>query len=124
MVNRILGEIRMYPWVDITIHTQAGSQSVRFIVDTGFDGELAVPRSLSSMFGDSQDKRPTEYADGQQDLASIASCTLDWVDGEREATVLCIGGSNPLIGMELLSDCLVTLEIEGIGGTITIEPNR
>jgi len=38
--------------------------------------------------------------------------------------VRCIGGSNPLIGMELLSDCLVTLELEGIGGTITIEPNR
>jgi hypothetical protein len=50
----------------------------------------------------------------------IVQCRVKWTEGDREVTAMYIDGSNPLLGMELLEDCLVTLEIGSGQREITI----
>jgi len=117
----LFGEIDTYPWLTVTVQASQGAQGIRFVVDTGFYGELAIPRSLTSLFGRSNDSLEIDFANGQHENAEIVECRVEWTDGFRDVTAMYIDGINPLLGMELLKDCLMTLEIEGNGGQFTIE---
>lgn len=52
----------------------------------------------------------------------IVQCRVQWLKGYREVTALYTDGNNPLLGMELLDDCTVTLENGGDQRAIIIEP--
>lgn len=67
MSSRIYGEIKRYPWVTLNVEARGGTQEVKFLVDTGFDGELAIPRSLTSLFGTSSDFFKVDFADGDRE---------------------------------------------------------
>lgn len=121
MSRKLFGEIDLLPWLAVNVEANNGTQEIKFVVDTGFDGELAIPRSLTSLFGTSRNTREADYANGQRGTNMIVKCRVEWTKGYRDVTAMYVDGVNPLIGMELLEDCLVTLEIEGNGGRITIE---
>ncbi len=121
MSSRIYGEIKRHPWVTLTVEARSGTQEVKFLVDTGFDGELAVPRSLTSLFGTSSDYFEVDFADGDREQSMIVQCHVQWLEGYREVTALYTDGDNPLLGMELLEDCTVTLENGGDQKAIVIE---
>ena len=121
MSSRLFGEIDIYPWLLVTVQASHGTQEIKFVVDTGFDGELAVPRSLAHLFGSSSNIIEVDFANGQHERTELVKCRVKWTDGFRDVTAMYMNGINPLLGMELLEDCLVTLEIEGSGGQITIE---
>ena len=122
MSSRIYGEISRHPWVTLNVVATGGTQEVKFLVDTGFDGELAVPRSLTSLFGTSDDYFEVDFADGDREQTMIVQCRVQWLEGYREVTALYTDGGNPLLGMELLEECIVTLEIGSGQGEMTIEP--
>ena len=121
MSERLVGEIETYPWLTLTVEAQGGKQDVRFLVDTGFDGEFAIPHSLRSLFGTSLNTYNLRFANGDEEDSMIVQCRIEWVDGPREVTAVYIKGENPLLGMELMASCLVTLEIENDQGQFTIE---
>jgi len=120
--NRLIGEISTYPWLTLTVEAQDGKQNVNFLIDTGFDGELAIPRSLRPLFGTSNNTYNLRFADGDEEVSIVVQCQVNWIDGPREVTAVYIKGDNPLLGMELMDNCVVTLEIENGHGDIIIEP--
>lgn len=122
MSSRIYGEIKRHPWVTLNVEAEGGIQEVKFLVDTGFDGELAIPRSMTSLFGVSRDFFEVDFADGDREQSMIVQCRVQWLEGYRQVTALYTDGSNPLLGMELLDDCTVTLENGGDQRAIIIEP--
>ena len=121
MSSRIYGEINRHPWVTQNVEAKGGAQEVKSLVDTGFDGELAVPRSLTSLFGTSDNYFEVDFADGDREQTMIVQCRVQWLEGYREVTALHTDGGNPLLGMELLEDCIVTLENGGDERGIIIE---
>lgn len=126
MSNQILGEIDVYPWLTVGVETRFVTQEMRFLVDTGFDGEIAIPRSYTAWFGTSEDFLEVDFADGDRESSMVVQCRVDWIDGYRDVTAIYIDGRHPLLGMELIEacDCLVTFQIEGGRGDITVEPNQ
>ena len=121
MSDTLIGEVDHYPWITLNVQTSHGAQEIKFLIDTGFDGELAIPRSYTSLFGTSNDFFEVDFADGQRKKSMIVQCSVQWLEGYREVTAMYIDGNNPLLGMELLKNCLVTLEIGSGQGEITIE---
>ena len=121
MSSRIYGEIKRHPWVTLNVEAKGGTQEIKFLVDTGFDGELVIPKSLTSFFGTSHDFFEVDFADGDREQTMIVQCRVEWLEGYREVTALYTDGSTPLLGMELLDDCTVTLENGGGQRGIIIE---
>ena len=121
MSDRLYGEITSHPWLTVTVEARHGTQEIKFLVDTGFDGELAVPRSMTGLFGISNDFLELAFADGVHANSPLVQCRVEWLGGYREVTAIYIDGNNPLLGVELLEGCLVTLEIRSGQGEMTIE---
>ncbi len=121
MSSRIYGEIDRHPWVTLNVVAEGGTQEIKFLVDTGFDGELVIPKSLTPLFGTSSDFFEVDFADGDREQSMIVQCRVQWLEGYREVTALYTDGSTPLLGMELLDDCTVTLENGGDERGIIIE---
>lgn len=119
-----MDEINIIPWLTVAVRTQDGMRDIKFVVDTGFDGELAIPHSYMAWFGTSDDTLDVRFEDGDELKPMYVPCEVGWTDGLRPAIAMYIGGENPLLGMELLDDCIVTLEIENGQGEIVIEASQ
>ncbi|MGO8672538.1 MAG: hypothetical protein ACLQVD_14380 [Capsulimonadaceae bacterium] len=120
MSEPILGEVNVFPWVPIRTRTASGVYNVRFLVDTGFKGELAVPSGFQSVFGTSVNTRGARYADGRNEDRTIVECEVYWHGAYRLVTAMYIHGENPLIGAELLQGSRLTAEFEE-GGEVSVE---
>jgi clan AA aspartic protease len=118
----ISGSVRDYsPRVRLTLPGQAGDQELEFVVDTGFEGEMALSDSVvrhldASGFG----TRLMFMADRTLRECSICYIELDWDDDLRTTEVLILEG-NPLIGMYLLDGHQIHIDATE-GGEVTIEP--
>lgn len=121
MSDKFYGEIDTYPWLAVTVEASYGTQEIKFLIDTGFDGEFAIPRSMMPLFGTSSDFLQLDFADGARESSMIVQCRAQWTEGYRMVTAIYIDGGNPLLGMELLENCLVTLEVESGQGQIIVE---
>lgn len=116
-----VGHVRdVLPRVTLGLPGQSDLLNIEFIVDTGFDGELALPAAvigqLDTLYSDT---RRVRLADGSESERSYYEIMLDW-DGEpRRTEVLMIGG-NPLLGGALLLDYLLQIEMID-GGEVLIE---
>lgn len=117
-----IGQIRSrFPKAQLTLPGRNGSFVVEFIVDTGFDGELALPPSLVA-------RLETEIA-GCQTLSLADGTTLfspyyrvvieDWEGEERLTEILLLDGQ-PLLGVNLLHGYLLQIEMTE-GGEVEIE---
>lgn len=77
MSDRLYGEITAHPWLAVTVEASNGTQEIKFLVDTGFDGELAVPRSMTALFGTSSDFLELAFADGIRENSPIVQCRVE-----------------------------------------------
>lgn len=109
------------PRIVLALPTLDGMVNVEFIVDTGFDGELALPltvmRQIDAEFAT---ERLIRLAEGGIRRRACYEVNLDWNDEERLTEILLLEG-NPLLGSELLIGSLVHIEMTN-GGEVTIEP--
>ena len=118
----ILGRVRQHsPLVRLSLPSLEGPRTTEFAVDTGFEGELAIPerliRRLDVTF---EEERSVLMASGREEVCSVYSLTLEWQDDERAVEVMALPG-NPLLGMMLLDES--HLHVEGAeGGEVMIEP--
>ena len=92
MSSRLYGEIDTYPWLLITVQASHGTQEIKFVVDTGFDGELAIPRSLAPLFGSSSNFIEVDFANGQHERTELVDCRVQWTDGYRDVTAMYVDG--------------------------------
>jgi clan AA aspartic protease len=94
---------------------------IDFVIDTGFEGDLALPAHLLRHVAD----RPAGVRNHALADGSILGCpcynaTLDWNGEDRLTEVLMLEGV-PLIGTALLEDYLLQIEMTE-GGEVVLDP--
>ena len=99
---------------------QTGPVPVEFLVDTGFDGELALPgfilQQLVASFSIDQE---IMLADGSRGRRPLYRVDMVWDDDLRPTDVLLLEGI-PLLGVNLLAGSLLQAEMTD-GGEVSIE---
>ncbi|MBV9851960.1 MAG: hypothetical protein JO250_20030 [Armatimonadetes bacterium] len=118
----ILGRVRDHsPRVRLTLPGPRGPVDVEFVVDTGFEGELALPPSLlRQMDAAFWESRYVLMPNGQEERHAVYEVSLNWDDEPRPTEVLVLDG-NPLLGMLLIDGNHLHVEATE-GGEILIEP--
>jgi clan AA aspartic protease len=100
---------------------EAATEWVEAILDTGFEGHLLLPPDVIERLRlRSQGARPTMVGDGRVVNLRIYRARVDWDGYERDTQALMVHRSEPLIGMSLLWNHDVRLNITE-GGSVTIE---
>ena len=110
-----------FPRLTLTLLGGREPISLEFVVDTGFNGEVALPDSLIGRLGASpKGAHYLELAGGFRQLSYSYELLLEWDGEERTVEVLALDG-NPLIGNELWKD--QSLQAENMeGGDVLSEP--
>ena len=118
----ILGHVRdNLPRVTLSLPGIAGPVFIEFIVDTGFDGELALPSSLvRQLEADYQGDKPIMLADSFARSQPSFEVALDWEEESRPTEILVLEGA-ALLGSVLLAGSLLQAEMTD-GGEVSIEP--
>ena len=106
----IIGAVDRFPWIRMTIETSSGPREIDFVIDTGFDGELAVPLSFKAIFGEPARTCTIVLANGSRERRGVVECAVRWSDDLRVVEALYINGENPLAGMEMFAGCRLTID--------------
>lgn len=115
-----------HPRVVLTLPGRNGPFDVEFIVDTGFEGDLALPaeqaRQLDAVQGG---PRIRALADGSLVRCAVyevptEEIPMDWDPDLRLIEILVLEG-NPLLGMQILNDRHLHVEVTE-GGEVFVEP--
>lgn len=117
-----VGHVRDYfPRVTLTLAGRSGPLNVEFILDTAFDGELALPPSLlAQMDAAYASERSILLADSSVARRAVYEAVVEWEEEERITDVLVLDG-NPLLGMIFLDGYHIHIE-DSSGGEVVIEP--
>ena len=90
------------------------------MLDTGFDGHLKLlPDTIQELELARSGYRYGELADGTTVQFMSHAATILW-DGQPRSVQIIEADSAPLLGMELLLDSLVTLQVRE-GGAVTVD---
>ena len=118
----ILGHVRdRFPRVSLSLPGREGAVSVEFIVDTAFDGDLALPSSLiAQLEAEIAEAQIIRFADGTERERPRYEMTLIWGDEERVTEVLALENP-PLLGVGLMEGHLLQAEMQ-TGGEVSLEP--
>lgn len=117
----LFGHVRdRFPRVSLNLPGHEGFLSVEFIVDTGLDGDLALPASLiAKLEATPSDTRRVQLADGSQLERPYYQLLLNWEDEDRLVEVLSLENP-PLLGVGLLEGYLLQAEMQD-GGEVSLE---
>ena len=118
----IYGHVRdRFARVALTLPGHDAAANIEFIVDTGFDGDLALPLNvISRLEVTGTQSQLVRMADGSESERSYFKLILTWADEERVIEVLALEGS-PLLGVGLLEGNLLQAEMQD-GGEVSLEP--
>lgn len=109
------------PRVTLDLPGQSGTLRREFVLDTGFEGELALPASdVAQLVRSPAFAQRVRLADGSEREQAVYLVTIDWNDEPRMTEVLVLEGS-PLLGSGLLAEQFVQLEMTQ-NGEVSIEP--
>ena len=118
----ILGHVRdNLPRITLPLPGITGQVFIEFIVDTGFDGELALPSALvHQLEATYQGDKPILLADSFARSQPSFVVFLEWEDEPRPTEILVLEGV-PLLGSVLLASSLLQAEMTD-GGEVSVEP--
>ena len=104
-------------WIAIEILAPNGqTHPIEAVLDTGFNGELALPATTISQLGLPEDiRRPAVTATGDRVSLMTYRGTVLWY-GQLRSIQVVEADSEPLLGMELLLGSRVTMDVRE-GGT-------
>lgn len=113
-----------FPRVELALRARNDeSVAFPFILDTAFDGEFALPADLiPSIYAFSPSVRRIVLANGMERDANYVMALLEREEDEPlvvEVLVMEAGG-NPLLGIDMLAEHLVTIEMME-GGDVAVE---
>ena len=110
-----------FPRATLTLPGLQGPLDVEFVIDTGFDGELALPDALVTQLDVSiSETRFVQLAGGFRQRCYSYELLLDWNEEKRLVEVLTLDG-NPLIGNGLWEEFLLQAE-NSATGEVSLEP--
>ena len=93
-------------------------QSFDFVLDTGFDGNLSLPRqTLQRLAVIPRGGQPVELADGSRTTFPTWRATILW-DGERRMLTIMESEGEPLLGMNLLWGNHISLAAKDFGDLV------
>jgi clan AA aspartic protease len=118
----ILGHVRdNLPRVMLTLPGHEGPVNIEFIVDTAFEGDLALPLAvLNRVQATFNHDRLIRLADGTFRPRPHFEVSIEWEGEERLAEVVLMD-NEPLLGVELMAGYLLQVELED-GGEVSLEP--
>ena len=109
------------PHIVLTLPGLQGPMRVEFIIDTGFDGDLALPSSLVRQLDASFSvERIIRLADGTIQRRPCFSIVLDWNEEPRETEITVLENA-PLLGAVLMAGYLLQIEMID-NGEVSLEP--
>ena len=101
-------------------HANGQEQEVEAILDTGFSGSLTLPPALIATLGLPWRTRGTVIlANGSEDQFDIYAAVIRW-DGTPRNILVEAANTDPLVGMALLTDHEVHIQVAE-GGNVIIE---
>lgn len=109
-----------HPRLRVSLPGRQGPRMIEFIIDTGFEGDLALSESLILPL-ESELSGADSFAldDGSRLNCPVYEIILDWNDVERPVEVLAMDGE-PLLGTRLMQGLLLQAEIDE-GGQVQLE---
>lgn len=109
------------PTIRVTVRGPDGQErDVEVIIDTGFDGSLALPSAIINALGLPWRRRGRALlADGRETLFDIYEATIIW-DGEPRRLAVDAVDAAPLIGMRLLEGYELRIEVV-CGGSVVVK---
>ena len=118
MKGKITAELEAVIELEVIGATQP--EKITAVIDTGFDGELSLPSDFINRLklqrvGD----LPVILGDGSTVNLDVYLAKVLWHGAPRDVDVLRTNGA-PLVGMELLKDNRLTLDVV-TDGEVTIE---
>lgn len=119
----LTGKVSEYlPLLRLDLPGHSGTISVELVVDTGFDGYLALPRTILAQLDCTETgTQVMSLADRSRRETPTYEILLEWLDDEEMGVEVLEMPGNPLIGMRLLERHLLSVEVAD-GGEVTIEP--
>ncbi len=109
-----------YPRLIIAIVVQGKPINLKFLVDSGFDDEVALSYDQAELFGlEIQDYVKVTYASGEWEDELIAQGKVVWFGEECDVRVILSNDEQPAIGTGLLKNCVMTMNFRN--DTLTIE---
>jgi predicted aspartyl protease len=109
-----------HPRTTVALPGADGDLEIEFIIDTGFEGDLALPGHLARRLGQPAGFRVRALADGTLIKCPYFLVTIDWIDGESRRTEVLVLEGEPLLGTAYLRDTLVQIEMSE-GGEVSAE---
>ena len=108
--------------VEIRLEAADGrAQAVQAAVDTGFTGFLSLPPALMASLGlPMVGLKTVALADGSETSLFVFNALVEW-DGQRLVVPAYEAGGSPLIGMRLLRDSHLSVDVVE-GGRVEIGP--
>lgn len=103
------------PRVSLELPTVDGIQTVEFVLDTGFDGDLSLPDEMARrLSGASQGTQLIRLAGGFQRRCPYYEIVWEDEDSESRVVEVLVMDGNPLMGTAFLKGNLLSIElIEG-----------
>jgi len=91
------------------------TQEVEAVIDTGYTASLALPHSLVAALGlNWQSLDRGTLADGSECLVDVYEATVVW-DGRPRRILVDEVSTDPLVGMALLRDFELTMQVRSHG---------
>jgi clan AA aspartic protease len=122
MLTGIIEQSR-YPKLALPLVAQGKRTDLKFLVDTGFDGEAALSYDHADHFDlEILQYAKVTYASGKWEQELVALGKIIWFGEERNVRVILSDDEQPAIGTKLLKGCVMTMDF--IQDTLTIDkPN-
>lgn len=109
-----------HPRLILSLPGIQGAYSLEAIIDTGFEGDLALPQSVIFTVGTALSGIDSfVLADGSRLNCRVYEFLLNWNDEERAVEALVLEGE-PLIGTHLMEGTLLQVEMSE-GGQVEID---
>ncbi|MFQ5632892.1 MAG: hypothetical protein ACE5I1_29335 [bacterium] len=113
-------EDRVYPRVLITVITPVGNIVKKMLVDTGFDGDVAMHYDDADRYVlNLEDSIEIEYASGEVIEELYCRGEIFWLGEAKKVKIILSNDEEPAIGTRLLNGCVMTMDF--IENTLSIE---
>lgn len=107
--------------IEVLAESSTAKKSLDVWIDTGFTGELVIPRSMIEDLNLIQSGTvDAVLADGSLTELSTYSCSINWFGSTRRLEVIANDGDFPLLGVGLLLG--LHLQVDYLNGTLSLEP--
>jgi clan AA aspartic protease len=107
-------------FVPLTLYGEAGSAlTLDFLLDTGFNGTLLLPQAQIEVLGlVPQSRRLMRLADDSEVQVVFYRVRVEW-EGEERSVGVIASGSEPLLGMTLVTGYNISIDVVD-GGRVSL----